>query len=123
MSTSVKGMPGATDAGGSRRRPSTRAVVAVGLVVSLLLAGVVSFYASSHPDGLEHVSSSLGFHTTAQDSATSGSPLAGYAVSDVGDARLSGGLAGVVGVVVVAAVMTGLVLLLRRRRTPTDTDA
>jgi cobalt/nickel transport protein len=102
---------------------STRRVVVVGLLMSALLAGVVSFYASSHPDGLEHVAGGLGFAASARDSATAGSPLAGYAVEDVGDPRLSGGLAGLSGVLVVGLVMTALLLLLRRRRGSTDPDA
>ena len=67
---------------------STRRLVVLGLVVSALVAGVLSFYASSRPDGLTFVAESLGFSGTARDSATAGSPLAGYAVSGVGDARL-----------------------------------
>jgi len=106
-----------------RPRTRTRPLVILGLLVSALLAGVVSFYASGHPDGLEHVAGTLGFDTTAQRSATAGSPLADYAVADVADARLSGGLAGLVGVVVVGLVMAGLVLLLRRRPIPTRPDA
>jgi cobalt/nickel transport protein len=102
---------------------STRRIVVVGLLVSALLAGVVSFYASSHPDGLEHVAGTLGFAASARDSATAGSPLAGYAVEDVGGPRLSGGLAGLSGVLVVGLVMTALLLLLRRRRGSTDPDA
>ena len=94
---------------------STRRLVVIGLVVSALVAGVLSFYASAHPDGLTHVAESLGFAGTARDSATSGSPLAGYTVAGVGDARLSGGLAGLVGIAVTGLVMAGLVLLLRRR--------
>ena len=97
-------------------RVSTRRLVVIGLVVSALVAGVLSFYASGHPDGLTYVARvpRLRRHR-AQTRATSGSPLAGYAVSGVGDARLSGGLAGLVGLAVVGLVMTGLVLLLRRR--------
>ena len=94
---------------------STRCLVVIGLVVSALVAGVLSFYASGHPDGLTHVAQSLGFSGTASRSVTSGSPLAGYTVSGVRDARLSGGLAGLLGLAVVGLVMTGLVLLLRRR--------
>ncbi len=94
---------------------STRRLVVIGLVVSALIAGVLSFYASRRPDGLSSVAQSLGFADTARDSATSGSPLAGYSVTGVGDARLSGGLAGLVGLAVVGLLMTGLVLLLRRR--------
>ncbi len=102
---------------------STRRLVVAGLVVSALLAAVVSFYASGHPDGLAHVAGTLGFDSTARDSATAGSPLADYSVARVGDPRLSGGLAGLVGVVVVGVAMAGLVLLLRHRRGSTRTDA
>lgn len=98
-----------------RSRPSTRAVVTTGLVVALLLAGVVSFYASGSPDGLERVAESLGFAGTADQHAAGGSPLADYGVSGIGNARLSGGLAGVIGIVVVGAVTFALTRLLRRR--------
>lgn len=94
---------------------STRRIVGIGLVVSLLIAGVLSYYASSHPDGLNHVAASLGFDSAERASAAAGSPLSGYAVRGLGDDRLSGGLAGVIGVLVVGLVMTGLVLVLRRR--------
>jgi hypothetical protein len=94
---------------------TTRRLVALGLLVSVLVAGVLSSYASSRPDGLTFVARSLGFADTARHSATSGSPLADYSVSGVTDARLSGGLAGVIGVAVVGLLMAGLVLLLRRR--------
>lgn len=103
-----------------RRGPSTRSLVVAGLVVSALLAGVLSFYASGHPDGLEHVAGALGFDTTARDSPTAGSPLADYAVAEVDDPMLSGGLAGLVGAVVVGLVMAGVLAVLRRRRTQTD---
>jgi hypothetical protein len=91
-------------------------IVGVGLAVSLLLAGVVSFYASSSPDGLEKVAGDIGFIESAEDSAVTDSPLSGYAVSGVDDGRLSGGLAGVVGVALVAAIAFGLFTWLARRR-------
>lgn len=94
---------------------STRRLVGLGLVVSLLVAGVLSVYASSRPDGLESVAGTLGFDGTATASAATGSPLADYAVHGIGDPRLSGGLAGIVGALVVGLAMTGLVLLVRRR--------
>lgn len=101
-------------------RVSTRAVLVVGAVVSLLLAGVVSFYASSHPDGLEHVAETLGFADSAQEHHLADSPLADYAFSGVADSRASGGLAGLAGVVIVALVMGGLVWLLRRNSRKRD---
>ena len=39
---------------------------AVALLVTLTLAGVVSFYASSNPDGLEKVAEEVGFISNAQ---------------------------------------------------------
>lgn len=100
---------------GTGRRVSTRTLVVVGLLVSLLLAGVVSGWASSHPDGLEHVASQVGFGDTAQESPTAASPMAEYETRGV-EGRLGGALAGVVGVVLTAVLMGGLLLLLRRRR-------
>jgi hypothetical protein len=87
----------------------------VGLLVALLIAGVGSYYASSHPDGLEWSAQEEGFLDTARDSATANSPLADYSVSGVDDGRLSGGLAGVIGVVVTLALAGGVTLVLRRR--------
>ncbi len=101
----------------SRPRTSTRTLVLVGLAVCLLLAGVVSAYASSSPDGLERVAETLGFVDTATNHAAAGSPLADYQAAGVDDSRLSGGLAGVVGVAVTGALAFALVFLLRRRST------
>ncbi|GLY33128.1 hypothetical protein Kisp02_64930 [Kineosporia sp. NBRC 101731] len=84
-------------------------------VVSLLFAGVVSYYASSSPDGLEKVTQDHGIADNAQDHDLDDSPLAGYGVSGVDNARLSGGLAGVIGVAVVFVAASSLVLVTRRR--------
>ena len=84
-------------------------------VAALLLAGVVSFYASSHPDGLTKVSEDQGFADTETEHGAAGGPLAGYSTKDVGNARLSGGVAGVVGVLVVLAAGSGLAYVIRRR--------
>lgn len=98
-----------------KSRTSTRTVVLVGLTVALLLAGVVSFYASASPDGLEYVAESLGFAGTAGEHAYGDSPFADYGVAGVGSERLSTALAGLFGVGVVGVVMYGLTRLLRRR--------
>lgn len=93
----------------------TRTLLLAGLVVVLLLGGVVSSYVSSHPDGLMYVAEQVGFLDTADDSAVAGGPMAGYEVKGVDDPRLSGGLAGVIGVLVTLAVAGGLALAVRRR--------
>ena len=92
-----------------------RTLLALGLLVALLLAGGASYYASSHPDGLERVAEQTGILETADESLTSESPLADYGVEGVDDERLSGGLAGVAGSLVVLVLAGGLALVLRRR--------
>ncbi|MGY1857360.1 PDGLE domain-containing protein [Modestobacter sp. SYSU DS0290] len=98
----------------------TRAFLLAGLVVALLVAGIGSHYASSAPDGLEATAAEQGFDHTAQDSAAAGSPLADYGTAGIDDPRLSGGLAGVVGVLLVLVLAGGLTLVLRRRSSSAD---
>jgi cobalt/nickel transport system permease protein len=96
---------------------SHRTMWAVGLVTSLVLAGFVSFYASTSPDGLEKVAADHGIDKKTEQHASSGSPLADYGVKDVDDSRLSGGLAGVIGVGVTVVAGSGVFWAVRRRRT------
>ncbi len=98
------------------RRPGNRAFFVACLLVSLLLAGIASYYASAHPDGLNYVAEKTGFIDAETTHASSDSPFAGYSTTGVDDDRLSGGLAGVVGVLVMLVLSTGLFWGLRRRR-------
>ncbi|MEU3913210.1 energy-coupling factor ABC transporter permease [Streptomyces sp. NPDC029721] len=95
---------------------STRKLWVTGLVTALVLAGFVSFYASSSPDGLEKVAADKGIDAKTKEHAAADSPLADYSVKDVDDARLSGGLAGVIGVGATVAVGSGIFWAVRRRR-------
>ena len=90
------------------------------LAVSLLLAGVVSFYASGDPDGLERVAADHGFDAAEREHDLAGSPLADYGVAGVANERLSVGLAGIIGVGVTVAV-GGAVCYAARRRTKDET--
>lgn len=92
-----------------------RTFYAAALLIALVLAGVVSGFASSSPDGLEKVAEDKGFIDTAQDHDLAGSPVADYGVKGVENARLSGGLAGLIGVGLTLAVGSGIFLVLRRR--------
>lgn len=111
-----------------RRRRSPALFYAVFLVVTLLLAGVVSYAANSNPDGLDAVTRSgcrvdergtpVAGQCIAQrqgEPATAGSPLADYAV---GGAEGTTGAAGAIGVLVTVVVAGGLCWLLRRRSSP-----
>lgn len=95
------------------------------LLAALLIAGGLSYFASSAPDGLDTVAlngcvlnadgepeAGTCIAQNAQDSATAGSPLADYTV---GGGVGTTGLAGVLGVVVCLAVGGGLFWVLRRR--------
>ncbi|QTD99046.1 energy-coupling factor ABC transporter permease [Streptomyces cyanogenus] len=97
-------------------RTSRRTLWITGLVTSLVLAGFVSFYASAAPDGLEKVAHDQGIDKKAEKHATAGSPLADYGVKDIADSRLSGGLAGVIGVGVTIVAGSAVFWALRRRR-------
>ncbi len=94
----------------------TRTFVIVALLAALLLAGVASYYASSHPDGLEYVAEKAGFGDSADEHAAADGPMADYNVDGVDDPRLSGGLAGVIGVLVTLTLAGGVAYAVRRRR-------
>ncbi|MFM1786456.1 MAG: hypothetical protein RL228_406 [Actinomycetota bacterium] len=83
--------------------------------VAIALAGGVSYYASSHPDGLEKVAENEGFLDTAKDSAVSGSPLADYGITGLDNERLSVGLSGIAGVFVTAIVGMLLFKILKKK--------
>ncbi len=84
------------------------------LGVSAALAGGVSYYASSHPDGLNKVAIDLGFAEAEKESALSGSPLADYSVAGIESERLSTAVAGITGVLATAAVGGVLYLWVRK---------
>jgi cobalt/nickel transport protein len=100
-------------------------------LIALLLAGGVSYFADSNPDGLDSVTlqgcavgkdESLAGTCIAQnakDHALKDGLFADYAVG--GDNRFTG-LAGVVGVIATLAVAGGLFWLLRRR-SPTPPES
>lgn len=106
----------------TRSKRSIWIIVGAGLLVSLFLAGVVSFYASSSPDGLEKVAEDVGFIGSAEDSATAGSPFSDYGVAGVADERLSVGLAGVAGLIATGVLAFGLFVWLGRRNRTAATE-
>ena len=83
---------------------------------ALVLAAVVSFYASSSPDGLEKVAGDIGFLDTAKDHANSDFALADYGVAGVENERFSVGLAGTIGVVTTGLVAVVLFMALGRKK-------
>jgi len=111
---------------GPTSRSRRNAFIVVGLLVAAaIIAGMISGFASDSPDGLNRVAEDKGFSSLEQTDDAGGSPFAGYSTSGVGGERLSGGLAGVVGVALTFLVGGAIFLVVRRRPTTntTPTDA
>ena len=114
----------------------TSGFLLAGLFVALLLAGVVSNFASSSPDGLD-ATSTRGCTLDADGRITGGtcmaagqkehetadSPLADYSVAGLDNPYLSTGLSGVAGVLVTFALAGGVFFLVRGRRRGEQPDA
>ncbi len=86
-------------------------VVAVGLVVAMALAAVVSQFAATDPDGLERAALANGIEAGA--AWYDDLPLADYAVSGIGNPTVSLAVAGGAGVLVTVIVGLGLTAALR----------
>ncbi len=90
--------------------------VAIALVVTLF-----SPFASGDPDGLERVAEDKGFLERAEDAPYE--ILPDYTIPGIEDERVSTVLAGVVGVLIVAALTYGVGLLLKRRGRGAEVEA
>lgn len=99
------------------RKVRTRTLLIAGAVVALVLAGVISFYASRSPDGLEKVAADKGMDQKAEEHKLADGPLSDYGVKGVDNDRISGGLAGVLGVGATLLVGSGVFWLVKRRGT------
>jgi cobalt/nickel transport protein len=102
--------------------------LAGGLLIALVLAGVVSNFASSSPDGLD-ATARKGCTTDAEGNITGGtcmaqqekdhqtkdSPLANYGIKGIDNPYLATGLSGALGVVITFGVGAGIFWLVRRR--------
>lgn len=86
-----------------------------GFLISLFLAGVISFYASSSPDGLEKVAEDIGFIESAQEHSNSDGVLADYGVKGIDNERASVGVAGVIGVIATAVIAGVLFRFISRK--------
>ncbi|MCK4789888.1 MAG: PDGLE domain-containing protein, partial [Desulfobacteraceae bacterium] len=83
--------------------------VLLALLLSLLLAIVISPFASSSPDGLEKVAEDKGFLEKAeeQEAAWELAPIPDYAVGGIENESLATALAGLIGTLLTFAVGLG----------------
>ena len=70
------------------------------LLIALVLAGLLSPFASSLPDGLEWAAQKLGFDHYAAETPIVASPLPDYTVPALGDSPLSTAIAGIAGTLI-----------------------
>jgi cobalt/nickel transport protein len=103
--------------------------LAGGLLVALLLAGVVSNFASGSPDGLDstarkgctfdaegNITGGTCMAQQEQDHQLKDGPLADYGVKGIDNPYLSTGLSGVLGVLITFGLGTAVFWLVRRRK-------
>ena len=80
--------------------------VSIAIFASVVVAGALSYFASSNPDGLEKVSADKGLDAQVADSAVADSIFADYGIAGLEN---STGLAGIIGVVITGLIGYGLV--------------
>jgi cobalt/nickel transport protein len=94
-----------------------------GLAAALLLALVLSPFASSWPDGLEKVAADKGFLHEGERKAVLAAPIPDYAWPGIKSERLSTRVAGVVGTLVVFVIAWGAAALVRTKHDSTGSAA
>lgn len=80
---------------------SIKRFVSLAILISVLVAGILSYFASSNPDGLEKVSEDKGLDVQVTDSAVADSIFADYGIAGLEN---STGLAGLVGLIITGGI-------------------
>jgi cobalt/nickel transport protein len=115
MSGGRGGPGGAGEAGGrAYRLTGSRRKWAALAVLTLAAAGLLSPWASGHPDGLERVAEDLGF-IEREASVHSLSPMPDYEVAGIPWEAVRVGLAGLIGAVVLGALLWAALRALAHR--------
>jgi hypothetical protein len=89
-----------------------------GLLASVVIAGAISYYASSRPDGFERVAEMSVQSEVDETVSPATAPMPDYEVGGLDNKRLAGGIAGVAGVVVTFVLCVIVGRLASRRRKP-----
>ncbi|HHW01482.1 MAG TPA: hypothetical protein GXX35_01470 [Thermoanaerobacterales bacterium] len=78
------------------------------LLTAVLVALILSPFASTHPDGLEKVAENLAFADKSETLMARFSPMPDYAVRGISDGKISTAMAGVIGTVITFFAVFGL---------------
>lgn len=98
-----------------KRRVPIRTFLIGGLLVSFVVAAVVSQFAVDNPDGLEWVAETEGFVDQGRDHHWSDSLFADYATRGIENETLSLAVAGIAGTLITLLVAWGIVRAVRER--------
>lgn len=86
------------------------------LLIAILVALILSPFASTYPDGLEKVAQKLAFAKKAVSSFARFSPMPEYAIRGISNGKISTAIAGVIGTVITFIVVFGVMKVLLGRR-------
>lgn len=82
-------------------------------LISVFVAILAAFFASTHPDGLDFVAEKFGF---VQKGVERTAPMAGYSVGFLPEGDVSTSTAGVAGVLIVLALFYGSAYVLKSKK-------
>ncbi|MDI6639350.1 MAG: PDGLE domain-containing protein [Methanocellales archaeon] len=80
----------------------------IGLIIALVLAGVISPFASSLPDGLERVAIDYDFIELGEGHEVMHSPMPDYVVPGISKETLATSLAGLIGTLMMFGLVYGI---------------
>lgn len=90
--------------------------ILLGLTIALLIALLMSPFASPQPDGLERVAKDQGFMEKGEGSPAFAAPIPDYAFPGIGNKTWATSIAGLIGTLAMFGVGLGVAALLRKRR-------
>ena len=85
------------------------------MAIALIMAGAISLFASSNPDGLERVAEDIGFLETGEGHEAIEAPMPDYVIPGIENEVLSASLAGLIGTVIMFLLAIGLGKALKKR--------
>jgi PDGLE domain len=103
-------------------KENAKLFIVAGLLLATGLALLVSPFASGSPDGLNRVAVDQGFDGSATEHALDDSPVAGYSVRGIDDAKVGKGLSGLIGVLLTFGVALAAFAALRSFRSSQRPD-